>query len=173
LIIDTAVTKDKLINMRFCLSYERNIGEFNKRNLTNGGSWSMYADAFSSLDKIQFINNKVEYNWYGLYYYFGLGLIRTENFRLWIGPEIKIGYSYIKSSFNEYGIISVWGYSIGTPQFYNYFMPGLLHKYYVLDFGTGISTGVNFKVNTSFSIAIQGGVRLTVAPELLCRSRDI
>ena len=67
-VLDTAVAKDKVFNYRLQVGLDRWEEEFTKTG-----------------DKFEMDGFVVEHD-------FGFGVVRRENFRLWLGPELRIEY---------------------------------------------------------------------------------
>ena len=81
-VFDTAVAKNKLFNYRLQIGYEA--VEYDIHTVFNkdtGVDLSGFVTDFTvDVDMIVFDNS------------FGFGIVRKENFRLWIGPQLRVGY---------------------------------------------------------------------------------
>jgi hypothetical protein len=81
-ILDTAVAKDKVFNYRLQLGFERGKFEFDS-----------VRDEDLDIDISDNVENfELDVNQYILDNTFGFGIVRTEFFRLWLGPQIRLGF---------------------------------------------------------------------------------
>ena len=81
-VLDTAVAKDKVFNYRLQLGYER--AKFKFDSIENK---DLDIDISDNIDDFE-----LDINQYIIDNTFGFGIVRTEFFRLWIGPQIRLGF---------------------------------------------------------------------------------
>ena len=97
LMFDSNLGKDKLFNYRLGLEWmDRTVDTVSY----DGGSARSCTGDSSDLFRFQMIHT------------FGFGVLRTEMFRLWIGPRINLGWNY-RNDEGTYGKQSEFNYEIG------------------------------------------------------------
>lgn len=111
LVLDTAVAKDRLFNYRLNLGYLK----------------STYKDDSG---------DKLELDGFAMTHSFGFGVLRTENVRLWLGPQLRFSY--------------VTGSPKGGSDNYS-------------QFGVGIAPvlGININLGPVVTLAVDGGYRFS------------
>ncbi|MDL1968971.1 MAG: hypothetical protein LWW97_10630 [Deltaproteobacteria bacterium] len=81
-IFDTAVAKDEVFNYRLQIGYED--AEYDIDSVYDGDL---------HIDISDFVGNfKLDIDRFVIDNTFGFGIVRKENFRIWIGPQLRIGY---------------------------------------------------------------------------------
>ncbi len=111
-VMDTNLSKPTLFNYRIKFSY----GSIDRN----------YDEGFAGRLRDE------EFNTFSTEHSFGFGIVRNDNFRLWMGPSISVQYAYSDESYsgeNEDGI----DFEQSRDSWY-------------LDFGFGPTLGANFKV---------------------------
>jgi len=123
-LIDTNVARDSLFGYRLEIGYER---------ATKEGVPSIYQPlyssgqlAFSATTYPDVVGNGLEIN-----NIFAFGVLRREQFKLWMGPNVRLGF-----------------------QAYQY---PLLGTSYEFSAGLGVRTGVNYHVNERISLSLTLG----------------
>ncbi len=114
-VLDTAVAMDNLFN------YRLNVG-YGKVNIDTKASGS-----------------DIEGKNYHLFNTFGFGVLRSELIRLWLGPQIGVGFIR-----GEYDSIP----------------SSAKNKYDTFYFSVGLVTGINFNIGEFVTIGIDGGYRI-------------
>ena len=84
LVFDTAVAKNKLFNYRLNIGYEKL--EYKADSIFNDTANTDITD--STQDYQLYFHRVVLDNT------FGFGVVRNKNWRLWIGPQIRLGYQW-------------------------------------------------------------------------------
>ena len=122
-VFDTNVSKDAVFNYRLQIGYSG-------LDADNDSGWD-YSSRHDEFDgyRISFDNT------------FGFGIVKTSNFRLWLGPQIHLNYSN-------------WDMSVGDDT-YDIGDDSLD----VFGFGTGFVLGMNFNLPGVVSICPEIGIR--------------
>lgn len=142
LIWDSAAAKDTLFNYRLKVGYERSFMHI------------LSANTKSRVDPT---------NRYGMSHTFGLGVLRTENIRFWIGPQIGFHYFRVKeiieSSPYDFLLYSMLSFPTPLP---SYLTLLLLQKQTLeYDFVGGdilLALGVNFNLGDYTTLFLEMGV---------------
>ncbi len=113
-IFDSAVAKDKLYNYQLNVGYDA----FRNKDRTDGTT-------LSNLRGLMVSNA------------FGLGIVRTSAFRMWVGPEIRLTWQ--------------------TGEKKDPVLPLLKQDYDLFGAGIGPALGVNFNFPGNFTIAVKAG----------------
>ena len=121
-VLDTAVARDQLFNYRFQIGLESSKIEL---ELPSG------VDATAKLSGLAITND------------FGVGVVRTKNARVWIGPELRLAFKGGNIEFDDepdnLDIDDDW--TIGTFQY-----------------GIGPVVGGNFHIGNALTLAVKTGV---------------
>ena len=131
-VLDTAVAKDQLVNFRL------NVGE----DFLPRSSFSMA--------------NMFKFNLLGS---LGFGIIRTEDIRLWLGPQVGMRVNY--GTGFEKSIISTYHAYFDIISF-PYPGPSSTRHIVNTEFVGGLVIGVNFNVGRHFTVAVDAGGRLSL-----------
>ena len=81
-ILDTAVAKDKVFNYRLQIGYENAEYDID----------SVYNEDLNINISANVSNFELDIDRFVIDNTFGFGIVRIPNFRLWIGPQLRIGY---------------------------------------------------------------------------------
>ena len=132
-LLDTAVAKNRIFNYRLQIGYEASEYDIDSVfNQETGTDISPIISDFKvDIDQIVFDNT------------FGFGIVRRQNFRLWIGPQIRIGYMTGDGQVTDI---------LGTTLQLNF--EGVVY-------GFAPVIGGNFNFNNNLSIGIDLGYRLS------------
>ncbi len=135
LVFDTSVAKDRVFNYRLGLGAD----SFSYNNLSRS----------KNLFRANIVNT------------FGLGFVRTEDLRVWIGPQFGmhcIAGPYIDGS-DDFYYYSMLSYS-GDPAFVLYLMNQETERIeYTGSFSLGLALGFNIHFGSAVSFAIDFGFR--------------
>lgn len=127
ILLDTAVAKDKLLNYRLGIGYDRNT------------HYSYTLDL--KLNRIIISNT------------FGFGIIRHDDMRLWLGPQLRFSYNWGKIEFDSIYVDRLLS-SIRGP-IYGKEKDNI--KYGRIDFG--IAIGANIQMTGDISLGFEFGPR--------------
>ena len=134
-VLDTAVAKDKVFNYRLQLGYERGKFEFDSVR-----DEDLDIDISDDVEDFEF-----DVNQYIFDNTFGFGIVRTEFFRLWLGPQIRLGVMEGDGS----------GSLISTGEKYDYeFFGGIL--------GIAPVIGGNFNLRNNLTLGVDLGYRYSL-----------
>lgn len=129
-LLDTAVAKDRVFNYRLQIGFEKTEYDFDElKNTKTNENLTPDLNNFE-LDIERFVIDNT----------FGFGIVRKESFRLWIGPQVRIGYM------SGDGSITVSGDRTDLD------IKGL-----IFGFAPVIGTNINFKNN--FTLGVDLGYR--------------
>lgn len=137
LILDTCVSEDKLFNYRLNLGYNRLIQSHEIK-----------------MHQLTWVNT------------FGFGILRTELIRLWLGPQLGMGYEFVvyraESQRDRQRLREGW--PIMRP-----------HKFNIVSIHLGLALGANFNFDHGISLAVEGGFKggTHIIDELIGNGEDI
>jgi hypothetical protein len=116
-VLDTNVARDRIFNDRLQIGYEK--WEPKLKLKGSGGE-----------------GRKLELKGFAMTHDFGFGVLRTRHVRLWLGPELKLGYY------------------TGSPEDYD------RYDMWVFKYGVGPVIGANFNIGEVVTLAVKAGFLL-------------
>ncbi len=125
-------TPEDLIEYRFTCGFDVAVAKFKSSEPELAGYQDLYTEAFDAVG-------------YGLATKFsvGIGLVRTESLRIWIGPAIGVNLNYSMSKKIEKEILN-------TPLESE-------PRGITLSLGGGLEIGMNYKINSELSVDMSTG----------------
>jgi len=150
IILDTCAAKNEIFNYRLNVGIERyNIDPLKNTNLF---------DHFKNNNVTNSISLKnVKIQRLGIINTFGFGILKRENFRLWIGPQLGFRYFWGISDHLNIGFIGI----IYPPKPGIYFFPykGDLDFNNLFGIDIGAAIGCNFNFGELLTVSVEAGVR--------------
>ena len=154
LVYDIEIPGADKYRLRFCLGYERVHAVTNSRGFNHAGL--EYLESIGG--EYYFFRNKSNYNRIYLQAIWGIALVRNENIRIWLGPELIIYYSNARFYYD--GFVSIVYDPFGTPINQTGLSGTGSRNYDMVGTGTGLAFGLDIHLNSHYSLLIQGGVRI-------------
>ena len=161
LVFDNNVSGDKLMNRRISIGYER---VFAKTNSIGYDRDEMISDNLlffgAGSNEFHFFKKKPNINRLYLQGTWGLGILRNESIRFWIGPEAHFYYTDARFYYDRY-IATHSSSGFSTYNLFNQIIPRGRgsRSYQMIAVGVGLAVGLNIHISSNYSLLLQGGFR--------------